>query len=95
MSAFTQTTVDGIVVAKPCVLYSVVLTASVAGVADVLVYEGQDTSSGRLVIVVKTAASTTAQVRWNGLELGRGLYLDLGSNVASVTVEYEVSGVIT
>lgn len=91
MSGFTHTTVDKIITTRPCLLFSVTLTATGAGVADVSIYEGQDASSGRLVVTLKVAASSTVQTRFNGLVAERGLYVDVGSNVASLTVEYEVT----
>lgn len=89
MSAYTYLTVDNIVSGRPCRLLSVVLTASSGGAATVVLYDEQSAVAGREVIAASAVTSDTVQVEFDGLELTRGLYVDVGSNVTGVTIEWE------
>lgn len=92
MSAYLSTATDVVVTDEPCKLYSVVLTPSAGAVGDVTLYNGSGAESGYEITTLRTASGKTEQVRWRGLELNRGLYVDVGSNVTLLTVEWDPVG---
>jgi hypothetical protein len=81
-------TADTLITTHPCWLHGVFINASAAG-GDVVVYEGQDPTSGRLLAHLDGGANATNALRFDPpLWCERGLYLDVGSNVSQVTVHY-------
>ena len=87
-SAFENQTGDSLVITRRVFLSSVIYTMAQDG-GDVTLYEGQDVSSGRKIAKIYGQGSITRQVSFNpALDLERGLYVDVGSNVTEVTVCY-------
>ena len=66
------------------ILHSITVVATSGGVADVTIYDGENTSAEKK-IKVTAAASTTKQVIFNpAFSLRHGLYVSVGSNVDCV-----------
>lgn len=77
---------DGIVNEGPTLLFGVIIEASTAG-GDVSIYEGLDTSSGRLMsVLTELVTSRFPKTFPTPVYLDRGLYVDIGSNVTAVTL---------
>lgn len=92
MSANFYLTGDQVITDYPCVLHSVTVTPSAGAVGDVTLYDGQGAESGHELLVIRTASGCTNQVRFAGVSLTRGLYVDVGSNVTCVVVEWSPVG---
>lgn len=92
MSAYVYLTADSVITTIPCTLLSVILTPDAQGVADIVIYEGQGAESGYEILKMRSGAGITQQVRFDSLALDRGLYVDIGSNVTSVTIEWAPVG---
>ena len=83
---FTRLTKDDLVNDDKTLLYGVLLEITTDG-ASVILYEGNDASSGRLLFTVKGLANDTKFIWFDKpLLLERGLYVDIGSNVSAVTL---------
>lgn len=81
---------DALVTTHPCWLHSALILASAAG-GDASIYEGQDTSSGRQIVPLKGPANESVQAVFDPpIWCERGLYLDVGSSITSVTLHYTV-----
>lgn len=79
---------DTLVTALPVALHAVVIHTTAAG-AHANVYEGQDVSSGRLIIAVAGPANQSRPINFDPPILcERGLYVDFETNVEDVTVVY-------
>ena len=92
MSAYAYLTADNLISTKPCVILSVTVTPDSQSVADVTLYDGEGAESGYEILAIRTASGCTNQVRFRGLELSRGLYVDIGSNVTCCIVEWSPIG---
>lgn len=81
-------TEDANIIKSGAFLHGVILLASLAG-GDVTIYEGQDVGSGNKIVTVKGAANRSCPIVWRPpLECDRGIYVDVGSNVAEVHVHW-------
>lgn len=88
MSDGEYLTADNVISTLPCVLLSVTVTPDSQGVGDVTLYDGQGAETGYEILTIRTASGCTNQVRFRGLELTRGLYVDIGSNVTCCVIEW-------
>lgn len=86
--AWYRTTADQLAVGGPGVLHRVILLVSTTG-GDVTIYDGLDASSGRLIATLKGTANVSLPVDFGGLQLDRGLFIDIGSNVSEVTAVFD------
>jgi hypothetical protein len=78
------------VTSHPAWLHASFLNASVAG-GDVVIYEGQDPTSGRQILHQDAAANATNHCQFDPpVWMERGIYVDIGSNVSQVTIHYTV-----
>lgn len=82
-------TIDGIAVSKPCNLVGIVFTPTTA--ADyITVYDGSDTSSGRVVARVDAATVTTVEVLIpGGVYCPGGVYVDFSAASGKCTIVYD------
>lgn len=69
------------------ILHCLVVNASVSGGA-VTIYEGLDAVSGRKVGIFQALANVTNLISLCGIQLDRGLFVDVGANVTGVLVVY-------
>lgn len=84
-----HTKVDTLITDQPVSLKSVIVTPDASTVADVTLYNGRDTN-GESLGVLRTGSGITLPVTFdNGLLCDRGIYLDVGSNVAGVLIIWE------
>lgn len=88
VTAWTWLTNDACVYGSPMLLYRLIVTGGAAD-CTVEVYNGRDTSAGKLM-TVKAAAGRTRVVSLNpALFLANGLYVDLDANTTGVGVQWE------
>lgn len=92
MSAYISTTTSVLVTAQPCKLYGVMCTPDAGQVGDMTLYDARGAVTGREILTIRTASGCTNQVRFDGLELKQGLYVNEGSYVTRMTVEWEPVG---
>jgi len=92
MSDGEYLTADRLITNLPCQLLSVTVTPDAQGVGDITLYDGEAAESGYQIGTLRTASGETLQVRFRGLYLTRGLYVDVGSNVTCVIVEWSPVG---
>ena len=81
-------TVDRIVSTKPVRIFSIMLSPT-GGNADIHVYDGESTTDPEICAIY---ALTNLSFLYNmepGLVTKRGLYIDVGTNVDNVLVQYE------
>ena len=69
-------------------MFRVHLLVSTTG-GDVTIYDGLDASSGRLIATIKGTANVSSILDFGGLQLDRGLFIDIGSNVSEVTAVFD------
>lgn len=81
-------TADGIVCRGPCFLTHIIITSDSGGVADAAVYDGIDTS-GKLYTGMRCKDDDTEECTPSPPAYFRqGIYVDIGSNVENVMVQY-------
>ncbi len=71
-----------------CNLHLIHFIGSGSGVT-VSVYEGLDSSSGRLIAVLGGHATESRSVDFKGVQCDRGIYIALGTGVTNCTVIYD------
>ena len=89
MSAWRYLTVDGIVATRPCKLLSVILTSDTTGVGKVVLYDETSGVTGQEIATLLCPDDQSVQFTFAGLELRRGLYVDIVEKVTCVTVEWQ------
>lgn len=89
MSAYRYMTVDGIVTASPCRLLSVLVTTDGGGPGKVELYDEQGAEGSRKFATLLCSANQAKMFSWTGLELQRGLYVDIVEKADYITVEWE------
>jgi len=73
----------------PCKVGTVIITSDGQGVTDVTLYDGESTDDPVLA-ELKGPDNTSKMIHFQPpLLTHRGLYLDVGSNVTSVLIQYE------
>jgi len=83
------TSLDRLISTEPCLLHGAVILCSSAG-GDATIYDGHDASSGKSILPLKGAANESNPVfPPKPIFCARGLYVDVGSSVTSVTVIWE------
>lgn len=92
MSAYTYITTDQVVARKPCKLLSVVVTTDGGGPGKVEIYDARGAESAHKIATLLCPANDSQSFHWNGLELTRGLYVDIVEKADYVTVEWEPVG---
>lgn len=92
MSAYTYLTDDMVVARKPVRLLSVVVTTDGTGPGKVVLYDGRGAETGHEVATLLCGGNLSMCFRWTGLELTRGLYVDIVEKADYVTVEWEPVG---
>ena len=79
---------DGLVTPTPAFLFSVTITSDGGGDADAKVYDGVSTKAPQ-VLDLGAYSGDLRQVSFNPpAYFRRGIYVDVGSNVASVSLQY-------
>jgi len=89
MSLYFHTTVNAVVATDPCKLLSIILSQEATGTGTVRVYDEQSAQSPQLVLELYVANDDSKQFRFEGLEMQRGIYVEIYSGVDHVTVEWE------
>jgi len=92
MAAYTYLTADRQIANKPCILYSIIVTTDGGGPGKVEVYDADGAESGYKVATLLCASNLSKSFHWKGLELSRGLYVDIVEKADYITVEWEPVG---
>lgn len=92
MSAWRYLDVDGVVSTRPCKLFSVVVTTDGSGPGKVELYNEDSAETGQKFATLLCPSNQSKQFHWQGLELLRGLYVDIVEKADYVLVEFELSG---
>jgi len=83
-----RVTSNQVVCLSPCFLFAVDLISDTGGVSTAAIYDGEGTKDPA-VVDLAAAVSESDRARFNPpIFLRRGLYVDVGSNVTAVTVQY-------
>lgn len=84
--SWTHLTASGIVSDQPTYVQGIIVTGSSGG-ATATVYNGQDTTSGSVLVSIKVADNLSWQITLpEAILCQRGVYVDFGTGITSVTV---------
>jgi len=89
MTLHVNVSVDALVKTTPGKLYAVILSAASGGAGTVTIRDGHDTSGEIIMKLTATANWTVPVILREPVVFQRGLFIDVGSNVDSVFVQYE------
>lgn len=92
MTAYTYMTASQLVTDKPCTLHSIIVVNDGSSAACVDIYDGAGAESSYIVARIYCGANSSAQYRWEGLPLSRGLYVSFDNHTDRCTVEWEPVG---
>lgn len=81
-------TSDGIVTNNQAILHAIVMHVNANG-AECSLYEGLDSSSGRLIGTFTDQANVSRSIDLKGLQCDRGIYIEIGADVLGVLVVYD------
>ena len=80
--------VDTLVSSRPAFIFALWISSEGTAEADAIVYDGQNASSLKL-IHLDTVDESMAQLKFNPpLFFQKGIYVDVGSNVAQIGIQY-------
>ena len=83
----TPVSVDQIVEVEKGYLVDAILSAAAGGASTVTIYDGHNTS-GKVLVILSCVASTKDHLNpREPIPFENGLYVDVGSNVASLLVQ--------
>lgn len=83
---WTRVISDSAINTGPCVVAGLIINASVDG-GDVSLYDGNDALSGRLFDTFQGLANESKPIPFPApVHFEQGIYIDVGSNITSVTV---------
>ena len=85
---YDRTAVDKKVHNRPCFLYAAHLVAGTGGAATAVIRDGHDTGGEAVVDLAALTSSCDPRKFDPPIFLKKGLYVDVGSNVASVLVHF-------
>lgn len=86
--SYERRTLDSVVCNGPAVVFAVTLTSDQAGVADAIVYDGNGTSGDIKFDLACIDDSHDHRPFYPGVYFRRGIYIDIGSNVESVCIQF-------
>jgi hypothetical protein len=81
-------TADTLLCRGPALLYGAVLTSDGVGTADVILYDGPNTSGRRLFQLLAPTTQSVPVILPAPVPLEDGLYIDVGSNVGDLFILY-------
>lgn len=88
MSAYSYVLTDQVISRKPCKLLAVTLTNTGSNEGTVVIYDGRSAESIHKVATLMVGAKQSKHYRWSGLELTRGLFVDIDDKTDMVTIEW-------
>ena len=83
-----RVTADSLISPEPCFLLSVCLVADTVGAATAVIRDGHNTSGEAVINLAALTSSKDDRYYGNPLFFKTGLYVDVGSNVTSVLVQW-------
>lgn len=87
-SDYITSAVDTKVCTAPVSIERVVVTPDSAAVGDITLYDGESSNDPE-ILTIRTASGETKVIPFApGLKTKRGLYLDVGSNVEDVLIQF-------
>lgn len=85
---YITSAVDTKVCTAPVFIVRVVVTPDSATVGDITLYDGESSNDPE-ILTIRTASGETKVIPFSpGLQTKRGLYLDVGSNVEDVLIQF-------
>lgn len=88
MSNYFYSTTDCLISRKPCKLLSIIIVTDGGGPGKVDVYNARGAIEADKAATLRCPANSSTQYRWQGLELEKGLYVDIVEKADYVTVEW-------
>lgn len=89
MSAYYYSTTDCLITRKPCKLLSILIITDGGGPGKVDVYDSRGSIAADKVATLRCPANQGIQYHWSGLEMRKGLYIDIVEKADYITVEWE------
>lgn len=86
---YRQQVTDGVISNVPVEIFGIVFTASSSGASTVSLYDGENNGE-QLIMTLSAVVSRTVVIPFSvPLKTRRGLYLDAGSNVESLVIQFK------
>jgi len=85
---FLRVAADQVVSTSPVHIFSLTITSNGSGEADAVVYDGESTGDPQIVNLYTVDEAMSQLVFPIPLQTRRGLYVDIGSNVSEVLIQY-------
>jgi len=92
MSVYAYVTSDQKITDKPCILYSALLVNTGSNEGTIVIYDGAGAETGYEVATLMVGTKESKLYCWKGLELSRGLFVDIDDKTDMITVEWEPVG---
>lgn len=89
MSAYAYVTTSQIISDRPCKLLSVIVITDGGGPGKVDIYDAGAINASYKVATLRCSGNAGQQYSWKGLELQRGLYVEMVEKADFVTIEWE------
>lgn len=83
-----RTTGDALLCLSPCILLHVALVSDDVGVATAIIYDGNSTAGKHKYDLSAVKGGLDIRDFWPGSYFRNGIYVDIGSNVTSLTVDF-------
>ena len=85
---YTRVAADQVVSTSPVYIFAIVITSNGGGDADATLYDGEGTGDPKILGVYTVDEAMASLVFPTPLRTRRGLYIDVGSNVGEILVQY-------
>lgn len=89
MPTYTYLTADRKITDAPCKLLSVLVSTDGGGPGKVEIYDSRNVDATHKVATLLCGGNLSLHFKWSGLELSRGLYVDIVEKADYITVEWE------
>jgi len=85
-----RVTADTLINPGPAYVIAVHLVAAAGGAATALIYNGHGTGGEAKIDLSAPPSSSDPRLFWPPLYFDKGIYIDVGSNVTSVLIQYYI-----
>lgn len=87
-AGYSRVTADSLICPEPCFLLSVCLVADAVGAATAVIRDGHNTGGEAVIDLAAVTSNKDSRHFSTPLLFKKGLFVDVGSNVTSVLVQY-------